>query len=203
MPPIEVQLVICGAGPLRDVSTLITQVLARGWKIQAIATPSALDIGLDVQAVELQTGRPVVTSAAIHLNTITKLALDIRDTYVAAVLGQAVAARKPMVILPSIKKVDLERRVFRTHIRNLRSEGVQVLIGGTNGLQPTNASSKDGPLPPFPWHLAVSAVEASIDADRRDSSLVSKFGDKMGVLPMWLAILTASTAIMVFVRSGK
>ncbi|KAJ7938482.1 hypothetical protein B0H13DRAFT_1851435 [Mycena leptocephala] len=143
------------------------QILARGWNVQVVATQSALGIGLDVKAVELQTGCPVVTSAAVPrlttadafvvapatANTITKLALDIRDTYVGA-----------------------------------------VLIGGTDGLQPTNASSKDGPLPPFPWHLAVSAVTASVKAD--DTSSVWKPGNKMGVMSLFIF-----TAIMVLVAA--
>jgi flavoprotein len=132
LQPVEILLVICGAGPLKDVSKLIDQVLHRGWKVQAIATPSALDIGFDAVAVELQTGRPVVTSAAIPrmatpdailvapatANTIAKLALGIRDTYAAAVLAQAVAAQIPVVILPSIEKVDLDGRVLPTHVKN-------------------------------------------------------------------------------------
>jgi hypothetical protein len=172
-------LVICGAGPLKDVTTLISQLLAKGWNIQAMATPSAVDIGLNLDAVQQQTGRPVVTSAAVHrfalfpdvilvapatANTITKLALDIRDTYPSSVLGQAVAARIPVVILPSIKKMDLEQEVFRKHIRSLRGEGVRVLLGGPTGIRPTNASTKDGPVPPFPWHLAIPAVDTCIDS---------------------------------------
>jgi hypothetical protein len=132
-------------------------------------------IGLDVKAVQEQTGRPVVTSAAARpppdvilvapatANTIAKLALDLRDTYASAVLGQAVAARIPVVILPSIKKMDLERDVFRNHIRSLRREGVHILLGGSNGIHPTNASTKDGPVPPFPWHLAIPVIAAIID----------------------------------------
>ncbi|KAJ6598763.1 flavoprotein [Mycena sp. CBHHK59/15] len=213
--PVEILLVICGAGPLEDISKLLDQVLHRGWKVQAIATPSALDIGLDVRAVELKTDRPVVTSAAIRrtanpdaimvapatANTLAKLALGIRDTYAAAVLAQAVAARIPMVILPSIKKVDLDNQVLPTHIKNLRLDGVHVLIGGPNGVQPTNASSKDGPLPPFPWHLAVSAMAVCIDPAEAKihpygrSKLFKRF-----VVPISLAILT--TAIIV-ARSRK
>ncbi|KAK7001442.1 hypothetical protein R3P38DRAFT_3049155 [Favolaschia claudopus] len=175
----ELLLVICGAGPLKDVSTLISQILARGWNVQALATSSAVSVGLDIESVQTQTGRLVVTSAAIPratlspsiivvapatANTITKLALDIRDTYAAGVLGQAVAAKIPIIMLPSIKKVDLERGIFRKHIQSLRREGVNVLLGGSTGIHPTNASSKDGPVPLFPWHLAASAAFSRMNA---------------------------------------
>ncbi|KAF7371710.1 Flavoprotein [Mycena venus] len=211
--PVEILLVICGAGPLRDVSTLLDQVLHRGWKVQAIATPAAVEIGLDVQAVERQTGRRVVTSTAIPrtatpdgimvapatANTLAKLALGIRDTYAAAVLAQAVAARIPMVILPSIKKVDLDNRVLPTHIKNLRRDGVQVLIGEPDGLEPTNASSKDGPLPSFPWHLAVSAMAACIDPAEakirppRRSKLPKSFVVTISLAILTMAIVVAQT----------
>jgi hypothetical protein len=36
---------------------------------------------------------------------------------------------------------------------------VRVLIGGNDGIHLTDASSKDGPLPPFPWDLAIAAAE--------------------------------------------
>ncbi|KAJ7192570.1 hypothetical protein GGX14DRAFT_594400 [Mycena pura] len=210
--PGELLLVICGAGPLKDVTTLISQVLARGWNVQAMATPSAVVIGFDVEAVKKQTGRLVVTSPAVRritlspdvilvapatANTITKLALDIRDTYASSVLGQAVAARTPVVILPSIKKVDLEREVFRNYIKSLRREGVCLLIGGPNGIHPTNASTKDGPVPPFPWHLAMPAIAACIDAHERDTSVL-----QMKIVSPWTAVVL-TTAILILTGYWK
>ncbi|KAF7336345.1 Flavoprotein [Mycena venus] len=211
----EIHLVICGAGPLKDVSELVDQLLRRGWKVQAIATPSALDIGLDVRAVERQTGRPVVTSADIPrtatpdaimvapatANTLAKLALGIRDTHAAGILAQAVAARIPMVVLPSIKKVDLNGGPLPMHIKTLRGEGIHVLIGEPNGIKPTNASSKDGPLPPFPWNLAVTAMANCIDPAEAKIRLYGRSELlKSFVVPISLAILT--TAIIV-ARSRK
>jgi phosphopantothenoylcysteine synthetase/decarboxylase len=115
-------------------------------------------------------------------NTLAKLAIGIRDTHAAGVLAQAVAARIPMVILPSIKKVDLDGGPLPTHIKTLRGEGVHVLIGEPNGIKPTNASSKDGPLPPFPWDLAVTAMAACIDVSK-DPHNVSIMGFNIFVKP--------------------
>jgi hypothetical protein len=113
-----------------------------------------------------RTATDAIMVAPATANTLAKLALGIRDTYAAAVLAQAVAAGTPMVILPSIKKVDLDGGPLPTYIKTLRRAGVRVLIGEPDGIQPTNASSKDGPLPPFPWHLAVSAMAACIDVSK-------------------------------------
>ncbi|KAK6977525.1 flavoprotein [Favolaschia claudopus] len=183
---LEILLVICGAGPLKDVTSLISQLNARGWNVQALATPSAVDMGLSLNDLRQQTAT---------VNTISKLALDIRDTYAGGVLGQAVAAKIPMIILPSIKKVDLERAVFRNYIESLRREGVKVLLGGSDGIHPTNASSKDGPVPPFPWHLAVEAVAASTNPQERNprrSDLSYLIG------PFYF--LAVATATLVFIR---
>ncbi|KAJ7463089.1 hypothetical protein B0H11DRAFT_2053388 [Mycena galericulata] len=202
--PVEILLVICGAGPLKDVSRLLTEISKRGWKVQAMATPAALDIGLDVDAVALQTGRPVVTSAVIPrtaapdgiivapatANTLSKLALGLREPHAVAVLAQAIAAKTPpMVILPSIKKVDLDGLILPTHIRFLRAAGVHVLVGGSNGIHPTNASSKDGPLPPFPWHLAVTEMAAHVDPETHEKPTMLRI--LTFVVPT-LAILTTA-----------
>ncbi|KAJ7251289.1 hypothetical protein C8J57DRAFT_672053 [Mycena rebaudengoi] len=169
-------------------------------------------MGLDVNQLEQQTGRPVMSSwgtpstrrigpadgiivAPATVNTINKLALDIRDNYAAALLGQAVAARIPMVILPSIKKVDTERVIFRNHIENLRREGVSILLGGPTGIEPTNASSKDGPLPPFPWHLAVSAMALRFPAETGLSTSWHLIG-KIGMSLSTVAFASAAIFLM-------
>jgi len=171
-----VQIVICGAGPARDVGSLITQAISKGWAVQPIATQAALDLDLvDVEAIKQLTGRAIISThgpsnsrrfgnpdiiivAPATVNTIAKLALGLADTFVAAHLNTAVGAKIPMVILPSLKKFNTDRPVFKRHVESLRDEGVKVLLG-EGGIQPTNASSKDGPLPPFPWHLAVRETE--------------------------------------------
>jgi hypothetical protein len=176
----EVHIVICAAGRARDVGTLVQGALDRHWSVRLIATPAALEEGLvDVEGLEKQTRRQVIRSyskpgesripkadaiivAPATANTIAKLALAIADTHTSALLNQAVGAKIPVVILPSIKDDHMQRIAFKNHVATLRREGVIVLLGGKDGIIPTNQSSKDGPLPPFPWELALRATEASL-----------------------------------------
>ncbi len=51
-------VVVCGAGPAIAISSFITLAQQRGWTVQVIATPVALDF-FDQAAVEKQTGNPV------------------------------------------------------------------------------------------------------------------------------------------------
>ena len=51
-------IIACGAGPAATIGTLIKQALGRGWTVQVIATPSALEF-FDAGEIEAATGGPV------------------------------------------------------------------------------------------------------------------------------------------------
>jgi phosphopantothenoylcysteine synthetase/decarboxylase len=51
-------VIVCGAGHATAISTLIKLALERGWVVQVIATPAALEF-FDLAAIETQTGNPV------------------------------------------------------------------------------------------------------------------------------------------------
>ncbi len=51
-------VVVCGAGPATAIGTLVKLACERGWIVQVIATPAALDF-FDPAAIEAQTGSPV------------------------------------------------------------------------------------------------------------------------------------------------
>jgi hypothetical protein len=50
-------VIVCAAGPAGGVGELVTLAQHRGWDVQIIATPAALDF-IDAAALEAQTGRP-------------------------------------------------------------------------------------------------------------------------------------------------
>lgn len=172
MTPKKVRIVMCGAGRAKDVGVLVDQALAKGWSLELVATEEGSKL-IPINELRKKTDQDIVTEysdkrlsrpdiiivAPATANTIAKLALGIGDTYVASVLNDAVAFKTPMVILPSMKKSMADRPCYKNHIRVLREEGVRVLIGGDDGIHLTDASSRDGPLPPFPWDLAITAAE--------------------------------------------
>lgn len=44
-------VIVCAAGPAGDVGKLVTLAQQRGWNVQIIATPSALDF-IDAEALD-------------------------------------------------------------------------------------------------------------------------------------------------------
>ena len=89
-------IVVCGAGPATAIETFVKLALERGWTVQVIATPAALDF-FDQAAIEALTGTPVrsqystpgaprsrvpdaIVVAPATYNTINKGALGIADT---------------------------------------------------------------------------------------------------------------------------
>lgn len=170
MTPKKVRIVMCGAGPAKDVGFLVDQALAKGWSLELVATEEGLKL-IPINELREKTGQQIVSEhsdkrrsrpdiiivAPATTNTIAKLGIG--DTYAASVLNEAVAFKIPMVILPSMKESMADRPCYKNHIRDLREEGVKVLIGGNDGIRLTDASSGDGPLPPFLWDLAITAAE--------------------------------------------
>ena len=96
--------------------------------------------------------------APASANSIAKMANCTADTYVTSLMLEVIGRKIPVVVLPSLKACVAERQPFVRNVLSLREEGVTVLLGGKHGIHPTNDSSKDGLLPPFPWNLAIEAT---------------------------------------------
>ena len=111
-------VIVCGAGPATAIGTLVKLSLDRGWTVQVIATPAALDF-FDQAAIEGQTGTPVksrystpgsprsripdaIIVAPATYNTINKWALGISDTYALGVLAEMTGLGIPVVVLPFV-----------------------------------------------------------------------------------------------------
>ena len=108
-------VVVSGAAPAADVSTLVRQALERGWGVQVIATPSALAF-FDAAEVEALTGSPVrsqhrapgtprspvpdaIVVAPATFNLLNQWALGIADSYALAVLAEQTGMGLPIVVL--------------------------------------------------------------------------------------------------------
>ena len=105
--------VVCGVGPAAATGTLVKLACDRGWRIQVVATPAALEF-FDEQAIADLTGAPVrsqyakpgapgslipdaILVAPATYNTICKWAQGISDTYALGVLAEATGLRVPTV----------------------------------------------------------------------------------------------------------
>jgi phosphopantothenoylcysteine synthetase/decarboxylase len=163
-------VIVCGAGPATAIDTLITLAHERGWAVQVIATPAALDF-FDQAAIEKQTGNPVksqyskpgtprsripdaIVVAPATYNTINKWAQGISDTYALGVLAEITGLDTPIVVLPFVNSALASRAPFRRSVESLRKEGVRILLG-PGGFEPHPPRTGGSLIDTYPWHLAL------------------------------------------------
>ncbi|MEQ4715900.1 flavoprotein [Nonomuraea sp. B19D2] len=166
-PSKELYIIVCAAGPAADAGRLVAMAQERGWIVQVVATPPALDF-IDVPALERQTGRPVrsryrkpdepkppragaIVVAPATYNTVNKFAQGIADTYALGLLAEAPGLGIPVVVLPFVNNALAARRPFLRSIDLLRGEGVRVVLG------PGQFADEPGSAP-FPWGRALAEL---------------------------------------------
>ncbi len=170
--------VVCGAGPAAATATLVKRAHDRGWTVQVVATPAALEF-FDEHAIADQTGTPVrsryakpgaprsqvpdaILVAAATYNTINKWAQGISDTYALGVLAEATGLGVPVVVLPFVNTALASRAPFRRSVESLRAEGVTILLG-PGGVQPHPPRTGGNLIEDYPWHLGLDEAERMID----------------------------------------
>ncbi len=169
-------VVACGAGPAVEVAKLVSLAQERGWKVDLIATPAAIEF-LDLPKLEAMTGTPVrtryaapagsrnrslsrakaVVVAPATYNTICKLALGVNDTYALGVIAEAIGLGTPVVVLPFVNSALANRHPFSEAVKILRSEGVHVLLG-EHQWTPHPPGHGAERIQDFPWHLTLEAL---------------------------------------------
>jgi len=172
-------VVVCGAGPTTAIGTLVRLALERGWTVQVVATPAALEF-FDPAAVEQLTGNPVrsqyskpgsprsripdaIIVAPATYNTVNKWAQGTSDTYALGVLAEMTGMDTPIVVLPFVNSALAGRVAFRRSVETLRSEGVRILLG-PGGFEPHPPRTGAGRTDAFPWHLALDEVGRMVQA---------------------------------------
>jgi len=170
--------VVCGAGPAAAIGTLVKLAQDRGWKVQVVATPAALEF-FDEHAISDQTGQPVrsqyakpgvprsqvadaILVAPATYNTINKWAQGISDTYALGVLAEATGLGVPTVVLPFVNTALASRAPFRCSVDSLRAEGVKILLG-PGGFQPHSPRTGDDLIDTYPWYLGLNEAERMLD----------------------------------------
>jgi len=153
--------------------------IGRGWTVQVIATPAALEF-FDQPAVEQLTGNPVrsqygkpgmprsripdaIIVAPATYNTVNKWAQGTSDTYALGVLAEMTGMGTPIVVLPFVNSALASRVAFRRSVETLRSEGVHILLG-PGGFEPHPPRTGAGRTESFPWHLALDEAERMVEA---------------------------------------
>lgn len=135
-------ILVCGAGPARDIDQLARLALDDGWKVHVGATPAGLEF-LDTAKLADLTANPVrdtwsgrtsswapadaVIVAPATINTVNKIALGITDTWVVNVVVECMGHGVPIVIAPNVNPALGLHRQFRRSVEELRQGGVFVL----------------------------------------------------------------------------
>jgi hypothetical protein len=175
-------VIVCGAGPATAISILVELALDRGWTIQVIATPAALEF-FDQATIEQLTGSPVrsqyskpgsprsripdaIIVAPATYNTINKWAQGTSDTYALGVLAETTGMDTPIVVLPFVNAALASRVAFIRSVETLRSEGVHILLG-PGGFEPHPPRTGGSRTEAFPWHLALDETDRMVDAQTR------------------------------------
>jgi phosphopantothenoylcysteine synthetase/decarboxylase len=177
-------LVVCGAGPAREVGTLVAAAQANGWQVHLIATPAGREF-LDVAALESQTGQPVSSAyrdpdqprrsappadaiivAPATYNTINKLAHGLADNYALGLLAECIGLDVPVVIVPFINTALARRAPLQAAVAALRDEGVRVLLG-PGGFEPHPPGDGGSRIATFPWTQALAEAAAAAAAGKR------------------------------------
>jgi len=172
-------VIVCGAGPASEVGRLVTLAQKRGWTVQVVATPAALDF-VNIAAIEGQTGSPVrsqyrkpgeprsqpadaIIVAPATYNTINKWAQGVSDTYALGILAETTGMHVPTVVLPFVNSSLAERVPFRRSVETLHHEGVRILLG-RGGIEPHPPHTGGNLIEDYPWYLAIDEAEFLIES---------------------------------------
>ena len=184
--PRVLTVIACGAGPAAAISTFAKLARDRGWSIQVIATPAALEF-FDAAAIEDLTGNPVrsqyrkpgsprsaiadaIIVAPATYNTINKWAQGISDTYALGILAETTGMGVPIIVLPFVNSALARRPPFRRSVKALRAEGVRILLGPA-GIQPHPPRTGADLIDSYPWHLALDEADLMLSTTQPGNSL--------------------------------
>lgn len=162
-------VIVCSAPAARDVPDAVLAAQAHGWEVSVVTTPSAHSL-FDVARVEGRIGRSVCTGhapsgtdppaasarallvAPASFTTLNKVVAGIADTLATEILAQAIADRRPVVVVPSVASPLTAHPVYEQTLQRLREWGIRVVEGAESGEDPHL----------FPWRSALRAVNACL-----------------------------------------
>ncbi|MDT4992414.1 MAG: hypothetical protein QOH97_2306 [Actinoplanes sp.] len=167
-------VVACGGRPAADLPPFVSQLLADGWHVCVIATPSAVKF-MDLEALALITGHQVrhdykqpdepdilpppdaYVIAPATFNTINKMASGASDTLALGMLNEAIGLPLPIIAVPTPNVALARHPAYRASVQALRSWGVKLLFDPDRYPLPTpNMGAPAAAL--FPWSDLASAV---------------------------------------------
>ena len=155
-------LVVCGAPLASRAADVATELGAIGWTVTVVASPASR-AWLDIDAVEAAAGRPVlfeqrdahqirgprpasVVACPLTMNTASKAATAIMDTYAAGVLVDALAAGTPLTLTLMVSDRLWTHPAWSGHLATLGKAGARFVSANTGMVgEPEPVQSGTGP----------------------------------------------------------
>ncbi|KIJ50059.1 hypothetical protein M422DRAFT_27468 [Sphaerobolus stellatus SS14] len=167
---------VCAAGPAPYVNKLVSLAAERGWAVQLIATPNAIQM-LDSDNLHKLTGRAILSGpgqrdhggtkptysttaliiASATFNTIGKLAHGISDNHALDMAHRLIGEGVPIAVIPFVN-TSLASRIFRDNIQKLRDNGISVIFDAED-FRPHPPGKGEAMFDSFPWHVGLKLVE--------------------------------------------
>ncbi|MGH2493940.1 MAG: flavoprotein [Ktedonobacteraceae bacterium] len=139
-------VIVCAAGPARQVQELVRLAQVVGWEVCIIPTPNAVPF-LDVPLLTKLTGRAVrseyrdpgtaesfppcdaLVVVAATFNTINKLAHGIADTRALTILSENLGRARPILVVPCVNQDHLARHpALHQSLATLEAWGVHIFF---------------------------------------------------------------------------
>ena len=139
-------IIVCAAGPARQVQDFVVLAQSAGWEVCIIPTPNAVPF-LDVPLLTTLTGYVVrseyrapgasetfppcdaLVVVAATFNTINKLACGIADTRALTILSENLGRERPILVVPCVNQAHLARHpVFHQSLATLKGWNVHLLF---------------------------------------------------------------------------
>lgn len=142
--PGNCSLVVCGAPLAARAHEVAADLIAHGWQVKVVITPSSAD-WVDEPSLEAATGqrprsvphpsgsatdrdRPdVVVVAPVTFNTVAKMACGIADTYAHGVLCEWLGDRVPILAIPMVNNRLWAHPAWASNTTLLTNAGVRWL----------------------------------------------------------------------------
>jgi phosphopantothenoylcysteine synthetase/decarboxylase len=155
-------LVVCGAPLAERAADVAGALVDTGWSVTVVGSPASRE-WLDLGSIEAATSRPVifdqrragqlrgprpaaVVACPLTMNSATKAATGIMDTYAAGVLVDAVAVGTPLTLVVTVSSRLWSHPAWAQHLQTLSDAGARFFdaVGGRPG-PPSPVQSGSGP----------------------------------------------------------
>jgi phosphopantothenoylcysteine synthetase/decarboxylase len=176
-------VVACGGRAAGDLPEHVPLLIAQGWDVCVLATPSALKF-MDLPRLAEMTGHVVrydykqpnepdvlppanaIAVAPATFNTINKWAHGTSDTLALGILNEAIGLSLPIVAVPVPNTALAKHPAFQESIKRLRTWGVQLIFDPKRYPLPTpNMGPPAAKL--FPWTALIEQIDTMRTGSRQ------------------------------------